>query len=155
MQKANFISGVILSAFSLWMLVYAIPVHTGEGFDYGLSPAGLPKVMAVAILVLALIQTFTHIPLKSKRPKEKDPDGFDSSHGTFLLKIGVLFTLTLVSMNLAGFLTASIFFMLVFQYLCGQRNYLLLIPLAVFVPLTLKYAFWYGMGILLPTGSLF
>ena len=153
MQKSNLISGLLLTSLSLWLLIYAIPVHTAGGLGYGLSPAGMPKAMAVMLLALSLIQVGISLPRVMKK-SDTEP-GVDASHGIFLFKVVSLLIVSLSVIALAGFLSGGILLMIGFQLLCGQRNYILITLLAVIIPVVLKMAFWYGMGILLPTGSLF
>lgn len=155
MQRADLITGIIIAGLSLWLLLYAIPVHTGEGLGYGLSPAGLPKIMAMSLLCLALVQIGNTVMQLSKRRSARDEQkapGIGISHGIFWAKIILLLAISLIGMNLIGFIVGATFFMVVFQYLSGQRNYLVLCLLAIGIPVILRLAFWYGMGILLPQG---
>lgn len=155
MQRADLITGIMIAGLSLWLLFYAIPVHTGEGMGYGLSPAGLPKLMAMSLFLLALVQignsVMQLIKRRSAHDEEKEP-GIGFSHGFFWVKITLLFAVSLIGMNYIGFIVGATFFMAIFQYLSGQRNYLVLSLLAIGTPVILRMAFWYGMGILLPQG---
>ena len=155
MQRADLITGIMTAGLSLWLLFYAIPVHTGEGMGYGLSPAGLPKIMAMSLFCLALIQIGNSLIQSIKRRSaggEEKETGIGFSHGLFWIKLILLFAISLIGMNYIGFIVGATFFMAVFQYLSGQRNYLVLSLLAIGTPVILRLAFWYGMGILLPQG---
>lgn len=158
MQKSNFIAGLILLAFSGWMLAYAIPNHTGTGMGFGLEPEGLPKVISWMILVLAVLQTFSSARNLIQNKKEGIADkqfGVTSALGLFGLMIASVMGATVLLMKYFGFLPAGVLFMVAIQLITGQRNWIRIVLLAIGTPLFLKLAFWYGMGVMLPTGLFF
>lgn len=158
MRKADVVSGIVFIFVSGWLLLYAIPYHTGEGVDYGLSPSGLPYVMALSILVLAVIQVIFALTQRKTAVndgKQDEATVFWRGHGKFWLQIGLLFLIYLAALKLAGFIPASIGLLAVLQYFFGQRNIVLLGVLSVVIPGILYIAFRYGIGIMLPTGILF
>ena len=106
MQRADLITGIMTAGLSLWLLFYAIPVHTGEGMGYGLSPAGLPKIMAMSLFCLALIQIGNSLIQSIKRRSaggEEKETGIGFSHGLFWIKLILLFAISLIGMNYIGF----------------------------------------------------
>lgn len=158
MQKSNFIAGLVLMVLTGWMLAYAIPNHTGTGMGYGLEPEGLPTVVTWIILVLAVLQTFTsarNLIQNKKKNIEDNEVGVTGSLGLFAILLSCIMGGMILLMKYAGFLFAGVVFMIIIQLICGQRNVIKLGLLAVCTPLFLKLAFWYGMGVMLPTGVLF
>lgn len=158
MHKEDLISSIILICLSLGILIYAIPNHISLGMGFGLSPKGLPKVMAAGILALAVVQAASALfsIRKSKRTDAQNPSkAMDKSHWPFLGLLSVILIASLVTMNFIGFIVGGFLFMLMFQLLVGQRNWVILALIAIFTPILLKAAFWYGMGVLLPQGTLF
>jgi hypothetical protein len=157
-SKADVVSGIGFIVVAGWLLLYAIPYHTGEAAGYGLSPAGLPYVMALSILILAVIQVISALTKKQTAVKNGEQTEADVSwggHGKFWLQMGLLFSLYLGGLKLIGFIPSSIGLMVFLQYFIGQRNIVLLVVLSVLIPGMLYIAFRYGIGIMLPTGILF
>lgn len=158
MKKADILSGAGFGVLALWLLVYGIPNFTEGGLGYGLTPAQLPNAMAVAILVLSVIQVGVNLKKKTSEKGDEQQNGPGvawAAHGVFWLQAGGLFGLFLLGLMFIGFIPAGIVFLSILQYFAGQRNYVTLTILAVVVPLFLYTAFRYGLGIFLPAGLLF
>lgn len=157
MRKSDMMTGLIFAILSLWLLIYAIPRHIDGGTgEYGMSSAMLPKIMALSMLVLSVVQIGVNlVPKKNtltsgKKDKAAEPDW--PSHGIFWLKLAVFLAGYLGLLKLLGFIPASVIFLALLQYLVGQRKYFILWILAIVVPLVLYITFRHGMGIMLPTG---
>ena len=157
MYKDNVVSALLLMALSVWLIFWGIPQSTFGVSSIGLSPRGLPTVMAAGVGLFSLIQLIAGLAGMARGLPSSEPGdlGFTPSHWKILGLLAALAGVSLLVMLLAGFIAAGIVFLIAMQYLAGSRKYVPMILVAVITPIVLDRAIWYAMGILLPQGVLF
>ena len=154
--RDNFIfGGIVLS--SLVFLLWIIPAQTPEYPGYGVPASLVPNVTVGIILVLSamvlLRNILSFVLAKSTSSEEKQLRvniQVDRVHLWHLVCFMIPCLLLMPAMQWAGFIPAGIVFMLVIQYLCGQRKPVQVALVAV-VPVCIMYlAMRYGLGVPMP-----
>lgn len=132
-------AGVALG--SLSFLIWVIPAFTPPYPGYGVSAAALPDLVMSVILGLSLLSLFRNL-LEYRREKSKETlnreqnrlGGIpqkDRVNLWHLARFMVPFILLMPAMKSIGFVPAGLLFMLLMQYLCGQRKLLTMVLVAV------------------------
>lgn len=150
---------------SVIFLLWIIPAHSPPNPGYGASASLVPNAsvgVMLAMSMLALVRNgLAYFLGKAISPEEGDyPDedranGFSQLgqiHWWHLVRFLVPCALFVPAMEWVGFIPAAIAFMLVIQYVCGQRQ---LVPAAIVAlgAVFLMYvAMRYGLGVS-PPGS--
>jgi hypothetical protein len=158
-QRENLIYGGIALGSGVF-LVWIIPVQTPPYPGYGVSAALLPNVafgliLALSVLLLAF-NLFAYQAEKSKgasgssRPAAPQIRPEEKVHFWRLALFLTPCFLLMPAMKWIGFIPAGLLFMLVIQYLCGQRKPVILLLVAV-IPVVIMYAAMrYGLKIPMP-----
>lgn len=166
------IASVAIALFSLILLVVVIPRDTPPYQGYGVSPALIPNLAAGLMLLLSLIrlsgrtgergatgdagaENSGNIPAPGKKAGRPARDGgSDRASPTrtaaHLAKFFPPCFLLLPLMARIGFIPAGLVFMLVMQYLCGQRNPLTMLLVGVLTVGGLYLAMVYGFKVPMP-----
>lgn len=148
---------------SVVFLLWIIPAYTPPYPGYGVSAALLPNVAVGIILVLSVLallrNVLSHSSAKSLNSEEsqfpeEDQSGDNSQEGRVhlwhLARFFIPCFLVLPAMKWVGFIPAGLVFVLVIQYLCGQRK---LVP-TVLVPVgtvgIMYVALRYGLSVPMP-----
>lgn len=155
-RRENIIYGGVAlgsAAFMLWV----IPAHTPPYPGYGVSAALLPYVTVGIMLVLSLGSLLRNLLLQvwskgrsaeESRSEAGNPEG--RVHLLHLARFMIPAILLMPAMMWVGFIPAGLLFMLVMQYLCGQRRLLPAVFTAVGSVCLLYVAMRYGLGVPMP-----
>ncbi|MDI6725512.1 MAG: tripartite tricarboxylate transporter TctB family protein [Smithellaceae bacterium] len=155
-QRENIIYGGIALG-SLILLGWVIPAHSPPYPGYGVSAALVPNVTAGIMLTLAVLSLGRNLwsgRAAGANAGEEKPSGAayreDRVHLGHLARFMVPSALLMPAMKWVGFIPAGLAFMLLIQYLCGQRK-----PgpaaLTAAVSVFLIYALMrYGLGVPMP-----
>lgn len=127
MRTANLISGVVLAAFGMLMILVIIPVQIEEGPPGMVSPRLVPQIMVWVITALSLLLVVTNLRHKGR----DDPAPISRSELVALLKIGLAFALALSLFFVAGPLWAGIALVAGTLVLLGERRPLVVIGITV------------------------
>lgn len=142
------ITSAAIALFSLVLLAVVIPRDTPPYQGYGVSPALIPNIAAGLMLLLSLIRLLG----KKVSPTREGENGRVSPARTaaHLAKFFLPCFLLLPGMTRIGFIPAGLVFMLVMQYLCGQRNPLTMLLVGVLTVGGLYLAMVYGFKVPMP-----
>ncbi len=144
-----------LAAGSVVFLLWVIPTYTPPYPGYGVPASLVPNVAVGVILglsVLALLRdlaAFLAERSKGPKPPEKIAPGDKVHLGHFLLFM-VPCALLMSGMQWIGFIPAGIAFMLLIQYLCGQRKPITALIVTVVTVGGLYGAMRYGLSVPMP-----
>lgn len=162
------IAYLVISAFCILMLVWAIPTYTPAYPGYGASPALVPNVSVGVILVMSFLALARNVitrlkgktlpPGESEYPDDAQTTGFTQvgrvklSH---LLGFMVPCALLVIVIEYIGYIPAAFLFMLAIQYVIGTRT--LVQPIIVsFSAVAVMYVIMrYGFGVPVPGPQLF
>ncbi len=158
-QRDNLTYGGIAVGCVIFLL-WVIPAQTPPYPGYGVSAALLPNVAFGIILVLAVLLMLDNL-LDYRAEKSKEPatpeerasqeiSQEDRVHFGRLALFMVPCLLLMPAMQWIGFIPAGIAFMVVIQFLCGQRKPVPLVLVAVLPVLALYAAMRYGLGVPMP-----
>lgn len=155
-QRDNLIFGFIASgsgAFLLWIIPAYSPPYPG----YGVSASLLPNVTVGSILVLSVLalvrNTLSYLLVKPKKKEESQAGNtrpVDKVQLWHLTRFMLPCVLLMPAMQWLGFIPAGLGFMLVIQYLCGQRKPVPAVLVAVGLVGILYAAMRYGLGVPMP-----
>jgi hypothetical protein len=157
------IAYLVIVGFCILMLIWAIPKYTPAYPGYGASPALVPVVavgIMLAMAILALIRNALALymdkplsPEESEFPKESEGSGFTQIgriNLVHLISFVVPCTLLIIGIEYIGYLPAAFLFMLLIQYVIGNRGVVQPVTVA-FVAVGLMYvAMRYGFGVTIP-----
>ncbi|MDF1590707.1 MAG: tripartite tricarboxylate transporter TctB family protein [Desulfobacterales bacterium] len=155
-KRENLVSaGVALG--SLVFLLWVIPTFTPPYPGYGVSSALLPHVAFGSILALSLLSLglnfFSHFKSKPTKSKAGQSGDIPLAERVYLWRL-VCFMIPCIllmpAMNWIGFIPAGLVFMLLIQYLCGQRRP---VTMAIVAAVTVGFmcaVMRYGLGIPMP-----
>ncbi len=162
LQRDNILfSGIVLSC--VFFLVWVIPNYTPAYPGYGVPGSLVPNVAVSTILVLSLLVLSANL-LTSRRAKadgkkqQRDESPVDRIHLGHLLFFMVPSFLLMPTMKKLGgilpydlgFILPGILFMLIMQWLCGQRKPVPLLLVAI-IPVGVVYtAIRFGLGVPMP-----
>ena len=167
--KRDTIAYLLIIGFCILLLTWAIPTYTPAYPGYGASPALMPNVsvgvmlsMACLSLVFIGLALYLNKPLPIEErefPEDlEDGDGFTQvgrvnlSH---LASIMIPSILLVVAIEYIGYTLASFAFLMVIQYVIGNRKWLQSIMLAVILTTVLYIVMRYGFGVPVPGPQLF
>ncbi len=155
-QRENIIYGGI-ALFSLIFLLWVIPAYSPPYPGYGVSAALVPSVTVGIMLVLSLLSLGRNLwsgrvevaKIDEQRPSS---DGYreDRVHLWHLARFMFPSALLMPAMNWLGFIPAGLVFMLLIQYLCGQRKPVAAVVTAVASVFILYAVMRYGLGVPMP-----
>lgn len=113
--------------FLLWVIPANMPTHPG----YGVPASLVPNVVVGIILLISVIELIrnVHAYVKQKPAKAEDKFPAEDEYSQVgrlrlwhLARFMIPSILLMPAMQWMGFIPAGILFMLVVQYLCGQRK---------------------------------
>ncbi len=155
---------LVVIAFCILMLTWAIPTYTPAYPGYGASAALVPNVAVCVVLVMALIslaRVWIAVYLGKPIPPEErefpedleDSDGF-TQVGRINLKhlvsiIGPCLLL-LFAIEYTGYEIASIVFLLIIQFVIGSRRWVQSVIIAIVLTAVLFVVMRYGFGVPVP-----
>lgn len=140
---------------SVLFLVWLIPAFTPEYPGYGVPAELMPNVAVGAILALSVLSLVRNL-LLHRAEKKRDPTiaeqipEDDRVHLVHLVTFMVLCVLLMPAMQWIGFIPAGIVFMLIIQFLCGQRKPVAAVVTAL-ATVGIVYAIMnHGLGVPMP-----
>jgi len=140
----------------LAFLGWVIPTYTPAYPGYGVPTSLLPNVSVGIILALALLglvrNALAHWALKKAKTAEAPAiiGEFDRVHLLHLGRFFIPCVLLMPAMKWIGFIPAGLVFMLLIQYLCGQRKPIPMVLVAVISVGILYVAMRFGLGAPMP-----
>lgn len=147
MRRQELLINVLLIAFSLIMIFGIIPAQTAPPVEYGLDGDILPTLCCSVIGILAGFQIVSGV-LKGIRPD----DG--SGLTVELLLHALKWFLPLFSIiplwYYFGFLAGSIPVLLALLLIAGRRDFKIIIPVAVGIPIAIMLIMLYGLQVPMP-----
>ena len=151
-------SGIALGC--VIFLLWAIPSQTPPYPGYGVSAALLPNVAFGLILVLSLLLLLHNVlayraetSKKRAHPEERTSLSISEDDKVRLWRLALFMIpclLLMPAMSRIGFIPAGVAFMLVIQFLCGQRKPVPLVLVAVLPVFIVYAAMRYGLGVPMP-----
>jgi hypothetical protein len=146
-------SGII--AGSLIFLFWAIPAYTPEYPGYGVPAHLLPNITVVIMLLLSvseLIRIFLVYRAEKQKGQvtRKEIPENEKINLWHLIKFLVPSALLMPAVEWMGFIPASILFLLVIQYLCRQRNPVIMILVTVVTVGIVYSGMRYGLQVPFP-----
>lgn len=145
-----------ISLGSIYFLLWVIPAYTPAYPGYGVPGSLLPNLAVGIILMLSLISLlnnfFAHrAEQKTEHVKTNvEINQEQKVHLWHLVKIMVPCVLLMPAMQRFGFIAAGLVFMLLMQYLCGQRSPVKALLVAVATVGALYAAMRYVLGVPMP-----
>lgn len=156
-RRTDILSGLLLTALALVLLVWVIPANTSPPqSEMNLSPAFLPSLAAIVMLVLAAL-----LALVTWLSNRDDTGDLHEEFGTEARGIGLpeladiaIWSAFAVAM-MAGFLTigfllTAIAALVLMMLYAGERNPLAIVAVAIAVPLALQQIAWHAFTVQLP-----
>ncbi|PAU89394.1 hypothetical protein CK507_00485 [Pseudomonas sp. WN033] len=136
-------AGLLITIAGLIGLFYLIPNHIGAGFGFGLSPRFFPYLCVGAITVLGALLFITR--LRDKQPSTRRIELNRRSLLRLLLLIGLM-AVSLLLLQLIGYLAGAMFLVAAFMLAMGERRISWILPTAVIWPLLLWLLFKLALG---------
>lgn len=155
-KRENLVSGGVALG-SLVFLIWVIPTFTPPYPGYGVSSALLPNVAFGGVLALSLLSLgynlFSHIKAKSTNSEAGQSGDIRSENRVHLWHFASFMIpciLLMPAMKWIGFIPGGLLFMLLMQYLCGQRNPVMMALVAVCTVGLIYAAMRYGLSVPMP-----
>ncbi len=157
-KRDNLVEGGIALG-SIFFLLWVIPTFTPPYPGYGVSSALLPNLVFGIILALSVLSLggsiFSHYKAKSSdsekdRPVEEKIRPEDKVHLWHLASFMIPCILLMPAMKWMGFIPGGFLFLLLMQYLCGQRKPVTMVLVAVCTVGVIYLAMRYGLGVPMP-----
>ena len=148
MQKADFFLSLVLIAFGLIMAIWVIPGQALPSEQYGMSPAALPMICAIGIVILSFILLMKNLPRKWNREKCQAVIS-----RVALGRTGRNLAIALASlliMGLMGYLAAGAFLIIASMLSTGNRSPLRIVLCALIAPTALFVIMRYALSVNLP-----
>ena len=152
MVNTESIANAAILLLSILLLAWIIPENTPPYQGYGVAPSLIPNVAAGIMLFLSFLGLLRGA--RAARAGKKIGEKVDMvaffAQVTHVAKFLVPCFALFPAMELVGFFPAGIAFMLLIQFICGQRNWLKNAVISVLVVAGLYAAMRYGFSIALP-----
>lgn len=155
-KRDNLVSGGVAIG-SVFFLAWVIPTFTPPYPGYGVSSALLPNVAFGSILVLSLLSLgyniFSHFKAKLTNPEAGQSEDIRSEDRVYLWHLASFMIpciLLMPTMKWMGFIPSGLLFMLLMQYLCGQRKPVTAVLVAICSVGLMYAAMRYGLSVPMP-----
>lgn len=153
-------SGIVLCC--VFCLAWVIPTYTPAYPGYGVPGSLVPNVAVSTILALSVLALISSLlasyragrDQKKQQPDKSQVDRIHLSHLVLFMVPSFLLMPTIKKLGFLpydlGFIISGIVFMLIMQWLCGQRKPVPLVLVAV-IPVGVIYtAIRFGLGVPMP-----
>lgn len=147
MRRQEVIINILLILFSLGMIFWIIPAWTADPQEFGLSGGTLPRLCCAVIGILAVFQLISGV-IKGIRPD--NGQGFTVAMAIHLVKWFVPMFCIIPLWYYCGFLPGSIAVILALLLIAGRRDFKLIVPLAVLLPVAIMLVLRYGLQVPTP-----
>ncbi len=127
--------GIVLFCvvFLLWIIPAFTPAYPGYGVPGSLVPNVVVGIMLVISMLTLVGNLLAYLSKKPISPEEsRHPEEEEKVHLWHLAKFVIPGLLLMPAMRWIGFIPAGVVFMLVIQYICGQRKPVPLVLVTVF-----------------------
>ncbi len=149
-ERENYVYGGVIAGclvFLLWLIPKYSPPYPG----YGLPTTLIPNVAVGFILLLAIVELLRNFLAARKAAAPAEPVAEkDKAHVLHFLKFMVPCVLVLPAMKAVGFIPAGAVFLLLVQYLCGQRKPVTMGIVTVCAVGLMYVAMRYGLSVPMP-----
>lgn len=152
--RENLISGCVALG-SLIFLIFVIPAYTPAYPGYGVPASLMPNFAVGLILVLSLLSMARNLwayrtEKKNGLVKRQEIPEADRVQLLLLARYFVPCVLLLPAMQWIGFIPAGIAFLLVIQYLCGQRKPVTAVVVALMTVGAMYAVMRFGLSVPMP-----
>jgi len=155
-KRDNLVDGFVILG-SLVFLLWIIPNFTPPYPGYGVSSALLPNVAFGIILVLSVVPLGNSLwsQYKAKLTSREEDQAEEISqndrvHLWHLASFMIPCLLLMPVMKWVGFIPGGLLFMILLQYLCGQRKPVTMVIVAVCTVGSIYAAMRWGLGVPMP-----
>lgn len=150
MRRANIVSGLVLAAFGLVMLVLVIPLQIESGPDGMVSPRLVPNLMMVVVTALSVMLVVTSLRAPECDDADASKNPISRTELIALLKIGAVFAVALLLYRFVSPLTAGAALVIGSLLALGERRPLVVLamPAALLIGLWLLFYKVLGTAIL-------
>ena len=156
-RRTDIAAGLFIAAFAALLLVWIIPANTSPPqSESNLSPAFLPTVAAVTMLLLSLLLTATTL-LKERLEGSALHEEFGAeATGIGWREIrdiaiwGAFSSATMVGFSTIGFVATSIPALALMLLYAGQRNLVAIAATSIATPELIYLIAWHAFGVQLP-----
>ncbi len=162
------IAYLLIVAFCILMLAWAIPNYTPDYPGYGASPALVPNVSISVILVMSILVLVRNAtsrlkgkalpPGESEFPEDGKTTGFTQVGRVKLFRLlsfMIPCALLVIGIDYIGYIPAALLFMLAIQFVIGTRTFVQPIIVSVAAVGVLYIVMRYGFGVPVPGPQLF
>lgn len=167
--KRDSIAYLVIAGFCLVMLAWGIPTYTPDYPGYGASPALVPNVAVGVMLFMAclsLIRIGVAVYMNKPIPDEESEFPEDMEDDAGFTQIGrvklqhlastmIPCVLLVVAIEYVAYMFVSFAFLMIFQYVIGNRNWVQSIVVSVILTAVLYIVMRYGFGVPVPGPQLF
>ena len=167
--KRDAIAYLLIVGFCILMFTWGIPKYTPAYPGYGASPALVPNVsvgvmlfMACLSLVRVGVALYMKKPIvaeESEFPEDlEDDSGFTQVGRVKIVQLASLMipcVLLVVAIEYIGYMLASLAFLMILQYVIGNRKWLQSIALSIILTAVLYIVMRYGFGVPVPGPLIF
>jgi len=167
--KRDSIAYLVIAGFCILMLAWGIPTYTPDYPGYGASPALVPNVAVGVMLLMACLSllrigvaVFKNKSLsaeESQFPEDMEDDtGFTQVGRVKLQHLAstmIPCVLLVVTIEYIAYMFVSFVFLMVFQYVIGNRKWVQSIVVSVTLTAVLYIVMRYGFGVPVPGPQLF
>ena len=161
--QRDILAYVFVALASMLLLIWAIPAYTPPYPGYGASPALVPNIVVIVMLVMAILgivrsamairDSSTLSEEETTFPEDGGDSGFtqvgrlDIIH---LAKFMIPAALFVIGINTIGYIPSALGFVVLVQYLVGARNPVKILVLSVAAVAFMYVAMRYGFGVPIP-----
>ena len=167
--KRESIAYLVIIGFCILMITWGIPAYTPDYPGYGASPALVPYVSVGVILFMAclsLLRIGVAIFMNKPIPAEESEFPEDMEEGAGFTQVGrvklqhlastmIPCVLLVVAIEYIAYMFVSFAFLMIFQYVIGNRKWLQAIVVSVSLTAVLYIVMRYGFGVPVPGPQLF
>lgn len=156
-RRTDIVSGLILAALSIMLLVWIIPANTSPPqSENNLSPAFLPSLAALVMGTLAALLAIVSWTSPPDGPEILHEEFGDEARGIGLAEISDIaiwsvFAIAMMAgfLNI-GFLATAVAALVLMMLYTGERRPIPIAAVAISVPLALQQIAWHAFTVQLP-----
>lgn len=156
-NKIDIIIGVVFSTVSLFCYIFAYQMIDG-GMETDLGSMFLPRLLLFIMFLLSvimLVNIFRKNRKHDKQTRNIENEYLDFKGYANILKYLVIVIIYWLIMPYLGFLITTPFMMFSVMYLLSGRKWLVMGCVSLILTVAVKFGFYYGLRVMLPTCVLF
>lgn len=142
MKKIDIISGIVLIIFAVAGFLYAHATTTPS--SVGLSSNTFPQFLFVCLGICGVVLVTTSFSTK----KDKKANVDVNLKG--MLPVLVVLLIYILVFDYIHFIASTIVFLTIEMFLFGERNWKIIVPVAIIAPVAIFYLFTGAFSIILP-----